>query len=189
MKNILFYDTETTGKCDFKAPPDAPHQPRLVQLAAIMSDPEGNEIATLKTIIRPDGWTIQPEAQAVHGISVEFAETHGIPLIAAMMMFSAMTSRCQGYVCHNIDFDSRIMAGEKIRTAVPYPVPERPHFCTMKAMTPICKLPGPYGFKWPSLKEAYRFCFEKDFEGAHDAMVDVRACKEVYFWMKQRQAK
>jgi len=32
---ILFYDTETTGLPDFKAPSDAPHQPRIIQLAVI----------------------------------------------------------------------------------------------------------------------------------------------------------
>ena len=35
---ILFFDTETTGKADFKSSPDAAHQPRLVQFAALLMD-------------------------------------------------------------------------------------------------------------------------------------------------------
>lgn len=54
----------------------------------------------------------------------------------------------------------------------------------MKAMTPICKLPGTYDdFKWPRLSEAYRFAFNEDFSGAHDAMADVRACLRIYRWI------
>lgn len=191
MNGILFYDTETTGKLDFKKAPDAPGQPRLVQLAAIMTDPEGNEIAKLKTIIKPDGWTIDPEAQKIHGISAEYAEQWGIPLITALMMFNALAARCKGYVCHNSDFDSQILAGEKIRAATNARMeampPELPHFCTMKAMTPICRIPGPYGNKWPKLQEAFKFCFQREFDGAHDALNDVIACKDIYFWMKNRQ--
>lgn len=45
---ILFYDTETTGKADFRAAPDAAHQPRLVQLAAILANPDtGPTIPTI----------------------------------------------------------------------------------------------------------------------------------------------
>jgi hypothetical protein len=53
-------------------------------------------------------------------------------------------------------------------------------------MVNICKLPSKYPgeYKWPRLIEAYRHAFGKDFTGAHDALADVRACKEIYFWLK-----
>lgn len=40
--------------------------------------------------------------------------------------------------------------------------------------------------KWPKLGELYRFLFNKDFEGAHDAMFDVIALKECFFEMAKR---
>jgi DNA polymerase III epsilon subunit-like protein len=52
----------------------------------------------------------------------------------------------------------------------------------MKATTSICKLPGKYGdYKWPKLQESHLHFFGKEFEGAHDAMADVRACAAVYW--------
>lgn len=187
MKNILFYDTETSDQADFKAPPDAPHQPRLLQLGAIMTDLEGNEIAVIKTLIKPDGWTIQPGAQAVHGIIQEQAEAHGIPLVAALAMFNSLVEISVGAVCHNSDFDSLIMRGEYLRT-VQKPF-DKQHACTMKLTTPICQLPGGRGgqFKWPKLGEAYKHCTGQELSGAHDALVDVRACKDIYFWLKNRK--
>ena len=40
---------------------------------------------------------------------------------------------------------------------------------------------GMTGYKRPSLTETYRHFFGRDFDGAHDAMADVRACRDVYF--------
>jgi hypothetical protein len=37
----LFFDVETTGMIDWKAPMLSPRQPRVVQLAAILDDANG----------------------------------------------------------------------------------------------------------------------------------------------------
>ena len=79
MKPILFYDTETTGLPDFKAPSEAPHQPHIVQLAALLVDPDSRQtIASMDVIVRPAGWTIPGEVAAVHGITTERAEAVGV---------------------------------------------------------------------------------------------------------------
>jgi len=38
------------------------------------------------------------------------------------------------------------------------------------------------------LSEAYRHAFGKDFDGAHDAMSDIRATKDVYFWITKQSS-
>lgn len=58
---IIFYDTETTGLPLWREPSEHPDQPHIV------------EIASMNALIRPDGWTISPEAAAIHGISQERA--------------------------------------------------------------------------------------------------------------------
>ena len=63
--------------------------------------------------------------------------------------------------------------------------------CTKEAATPVLKLPptpkmvraGRTHFKSPNLAECVRHFFDEDLLGAHDAMVDVRVCKRVYFAM------
>ena len=42
--------------------------------------------------------------------------------------------------------------------------------CPMKLSTPICKLPGYYGYKWPTVQEAYDFFFkDNDYVELHRA--------------------
>jgi DNA polymerase-3 subunit epsilon len=69
--------------------------------------------------------------------------------------------------------------------------------CTARLATPIMKLPptakmraaGRHHPKTANLGEAYLHFTGKPLEGAHDAMVDVLACTEVYFAIKDRGAK
>lgn len=184
MSTFLFFDTETTVIADFKAPHDAPHQPRLVQLAAILAADDGAELASVDVMIRPHGFDIPIEATAIHGITTADAVTYGVPLFHALSLFSSLARVASDYVCHNYEFDSLVMRGECERLVVEYPV--RTGNCTMRLMTDVCQLPGPYGFKWPSLAAAYRHCFQKELVDAHDALADVRACKEVFFWQRNQ---
>jgi len=180
---ILFFDTETTGKADFRARADAEHQPRLVQLAAILTDFGGKEISMMSCIVRPIGFEIPAEAAAVHGITTEIAVQRGVPVAHALDLFSSLGKLAETFVCHNIEFDHLIMVGECMRMVVDYP--NRRRFCTMQQMTDVCQIPGSYGYKWPTLQEAHQHCFGKDFDGAHDALADVRACKDIYFWLQR----
>lgn len=183
---ILFFDTETTGKADFNALPSAPHQPRLVQFGALLTDDSGKELASVNLIIRPDGFEIPKQASDVHGITTETALGLGVDCSVARHVFRRFWNACEMIVAHNTQFDLLIMDGELFRTAgcaKPWGEPRRT-FGTMKAMTPVCKLPGNYGdYKWPRLQEAHKHAFGTEFDGAHDAMADVRACARVYFWL------
>lgn len=184
----LFFDTETTGKADFRARPDAAHQPRLVQIGAILQDDESGRVyGEVNLIVRPKDFTIPEDASNVHGITTEIANNYGIPLLHALEAFCSLAKAANQYVCHNADFDLLIATGECLRMVVPWQ--SLGAFCTMTQMTPICKLPNPMfpgRFKWPKLQEAFKFAFGKEFDGAHDAMADVRACRDLYQWMRQR---
>ena len=72
MKNTyLFFDTETTGlPKDYKAPlADLNNWPRLVQLAYLLFDTDGNELSSGDFIIKPEGFSIPAEVSKVHGIT------------------------------------------------------------------------------------------------------------------------
>lgn len=182
---ILFFDTETTGKAHFHLSSDDPHQPRIVQLAALLTDDEGEELGSLNVIIKPDGFVIPDEAAGIHGITTEKATACGVSEQAALHVFDNLLAQSTTCVAHNFQFDCLVISrGSEIR---PQELSRRA-FCTMLAMTPICKLPGNLDYKWPRLQEAYRHCFEREFVGAHDALADVRACRDVYFWLKKQPA-
>jgi DNA polymerase III epsilon subunit-like protein len=184
---ILFYDTETTGKAQMNRPADDPAQPRIVQLAAILVDESAEtpeEVGQLSVIIQPDGFVIPSEASAIHGITTETALKYGVSESAALHVFDQMLMRAEAAVAHNAAFDKLVLSrGSNSRAGK-----LANSFCTMLAMMDQCKLPGRYGsYKWPKLQEAYQHCFGCEFEGAHDALTDVRACKDVYFWLKGKE--
>jgi DNA polymerase III epsilon subunit-like protein len=182
----LFFDTETTGKADMNSAPDAKHQPRIVELGAVLTDGVGDELAVLNLIIRPSDFEIPAEASLIHGITTSAAKKSGVPLFHALMVFASLARNADTYCGHNVEFDLFMLKGECLRMLVE--LPNRPSFCTMKTMKDIVQLPGPYGFKWPRLQEAYKFAFGKEFDAAHSAMADVRASKDLYFWMLTRPA-
>ena len=85
----LFFDTETTGlPRNWKAPlSDLNNWPRLVQLAWLHYDKDGNKIAENNYIIKPDGFTIPVDASRIHGISNEIALSKGISLQEVLSEF------------------------------------------------------------------------------------------------------
>lgn len=184
---FLFYDTETTDKANFAGDHTNPHQPHIVQLGALLTDPFGEVVAAIDTLIKPEGWiSIAPGAQAVHGIPIESCEKYGIPIKVALSVFNNMLLCVDTAVAHNDQFDKLIIKSELHRMGKTSRFEEKKGFCTMKAMVPICKLPGgPRGqFKYPKLGEAYAHCFpERVLDGAHNATVDTTACKDIFFWL------
>ncbi|MDP1931944.1 MAG: 3'-5' exonuclease [Gammaproteobacteria bacterium] len=191
MKPILFFDTETTSLPLWKEPSDHPDQPHLVQLAAILVNPDTREmIAFMDVIIKPDGWTIPEETIAIHGITNERALSEGIPETEALDMFLSLHSQCGIRVAYNESFDARIVGIASFRYAAVDVIDawkDAPAQCAMKMAKPICKIPAPanarrFGpYKNPTLTEAYKHFTGAELVGAHSAMTDAKACMEVYF--------
>ena len=177
----LIFDTETTGKADFKSPPEAPHQPRLVQLAAILLDRDLLEVGTMNFIIRPDGFTISDEVAKIHGITQTKAEQCGVSEHGVLLLFREWLLMSKRIVAHNIKFDGIVLGrAMKVHELAVDRMPEP--YCTMNAAANICQLPGGFDgqYKRPTLQEAHQILLGQPFEGAHDALADVRACARVY---------
>jgi DNA polymerase-3 subunit epsilon len=192
---ILFWDTETTGLPDFRAPSDAPQQPHLVQMALVLCEPTGAEVEAHSVIIRPDGWVIPDEIAKIHGITQEIALERGIPETDAVVMFLAAIGKADIRVAHNESFDRRIMRIAMLRSGISRDqieaIEARPSFCTCTTAGPIVNLPPTdrmraAGFtkpKPPKLAECIKHFFGEELPGAHDALIDVRACARIYFHM------
>jgi len=52
---LLFMDTEYSSLIDFKAPADAPHQPRLASLAMVICEDDGAITGKSHMLVKPDG--------------------------------------------------------------------------------------------------------------------------------------
>lgn len=147
------------------------------------------EIAYINILIK-DGKPSEEGAVAVHGISDEKRAKYGIPRRLAASMFHFFTQQADLVVAHNTDFDMGMMQTMYVREGIEFPKTIKT-FCTMKVLTPLCKLPHKNpnrgrsdNFKWPKLIEAYSMFIDPEgFDGAHDAMVDVRACYEMFKWL------
>ena len=195
MKPILFYDTETSGLPLWNEPSEDPRQPHIVQLAAILVDPETRQVlSTLDVIVRPNGWTIPDEVAGIHGITTEKAAALGVPESLALKMLLAMHEQCELRVAHNEPFDMRML-----RIAIRRHLDDSAAMadawkaaagaCTQRLSTPILQIPatdrmraaGRFHYKSANLSEAHRHFFGVDFDGAHSALADVQACMRVYF--------
>ena len=186
----LFFDTETTGiPRNYRAPvEDLDNWPRLVQLAWMLADGQGNEVSSAEHIVRPEGFVIPEDAARVHGISTERALREGAALAEVLAAVASGIGSATTLVAHNMPFDEMILGAEFLRAGFLNPLAGKERLCTMQAGTDVCRLPGPYGFKWPKLQELYRTLFGESFSGEHQALADVRACARCFFELRQRGA-
>lgn len=193
IRNILFFDTETTGLVKPKKPPTDPVQPMPVQIGLKLDGEDQKERTAMNYMIQPEGWIVDPKAAEITGITNEIAEAYGVNIIAGYEVFRDTIKHADAVVAHNAMFDITVMR----RTAKVYadmteqeyvdPFKGKSCICTMLTATQIVQaLPKRNGeYKWPKLEECMRFFFNESLEGAHDALVDVRATARVYYELKR----
>lgn len=197
----LFFDCETTGLPERGLSPNHPRQPHLVQLACLLCEDDGTERASVSLIVRPPV-SIPDDVAAIHGITNGVAAAAGISPASAVAMWSNLARRADVLVAHNVGFDMAIMLtawhrtqGEDAAAKWASAHGDRPLFCTMKAATPVVNLPptermiaaGMRQPKAPKLAECIRHFFGEELAGAHDALVDVRACARLYFHLQRME--
>nr|WP_299033915.1 exonuclease domain-containing protein [uncultured Tenacibaculum sp.] len=189
LNHILFFDTETTGLPNDWKPPasDTNNWPRLIQFAWQLYDDNGNLLESNCSIIKPDNFVIPKEASNVHGITTEKAYVEGKDLQRVLEEFKRRLDKANLLVAHNMGFDEKIIGAEFYRLHNYNPLSEKKKLCTMESSTNICKIDGPYGYKWPKLEELHYFLFKTGFDNAHDAEADIQATADCYFEMKKRK--
>jgi len=184
--NYLFFDVETTGiKAEYN---------HIVQLAAILTDGSGKELETMNRIIKPEGFLIPASSTKIHGISQEKALIDGVNLRVAINEFLDMVAKTNILVAHNFLFDFSFIAKEldndnQIDAGHSVGFYEKKNVCTMQTTTNFVKTGWSdyhQSYKWPRLEELHTKLFGVSFEGAHDALIDVRATVRCFFELKQK---
>lgn len=201
-QRTLIFDTETNGKRPKVRKGETPPleaEPFVVQLAAKLF--EGRRtVGQFACFCVPEykgeraRFPIDPmtgEIEAFftnNGLNDAVIDSVGLPYRVALPAFNNLLRVCDRVVCHNIEFDDPVIRAAMSRIAAPQDVYwSKPKFCTMQSLTNVLKLPGKFGFKYPTLDEAYRALVDdKGFDGAHDAMVDVDACADVLWKIEDK---
>lgn len=181
---IVFFDTETTGlPRDYNAPSSKlDNWPRLVQLAWIVSDYDGNVISSENHIIIPDGFEIPSQSAAIHGITTEIAKSKGEKLVDVIDKFLGVLQNATAIAGHNISFDQHIVEAEILRCGRSNILKSIPSYCTMKLSANYCNiLNSNREVKWPTLQELFFKLYREKIEDAHNAMNDIKATYRCFF--------
>lgn len=189
MKFMVF-DTETTGlPKNYKAPvTDVANWPRIIQLAWIIYDDSKNELKVRADLVKPDGWVVPKEKFWIeNNLTQERCETDGVPIELLLNEIIEDMVGVDILVSHNMSFDSKILGAEMVRKGMDTGK-KITKLCTKVSSTNYCKIPhkNGNGYKWPTLDELHRKLFNEGFDGAHDALVDVRACGRCLFELMDR---
>lgn len=204
MKKFQLFDTETTGLFNTKDKPKEgivkardpmmypEDYPRVFQLAFVLMDEEGTVLEEFSEFIKPDGWVIPTgpgnEFWSDHGYSTEECERLGVPIAYALDKFITAMDKADYLVAHNMAFDKPVILAEFARAGAKVPegfVPPK-SLCTMMSTIDYVKAPHspeniakwPFlatKWKYPKLEELHEKLFSEGFDGAHDALVDVKA--------------
>ncbi len=185
---FVFFDTETTGlPKNWKAPiSDVNNWPRLVQLAYILTNNNGEVIEKGDYIVKPEGFIIPEESSKIHRITNEKANKEGKSIDFILKKFESIIKKVDYIVAHNMAFDEKIIRAEFFRSNIETLFSEKKKICTMEKTTNYCAINGPYGYKWPKLSELYYKLFERNFVEAHDAAIDIKATSECFWELKKR---
>ena len=194
IEYYLFFDTETTGlPINYNAPSsDTNNWPRLVQLAWILTDQNGNRLKNIgigNYIIKPDGFVIPPAASNVHGITTQKVQKEGVALEVVIELFLSCFDKASYVVGHNVAFDKKIIGAELVRLGMNDIMDIKTSFCTMLSSIDFCKIPSynGLGYKYPKLQELYKKLFGCEFDDAHNAMCDIEATEKCFWELRKRK--
>lgn len=181
---FCFLDTETTG---FKKQGNMVQegQGRVCQLAMIIATDTKKIIGQFGTLIKPDGWKIGEGAFKVHGITDEECEKYGISSCAAFNIYARLVKQANKIVAHNKGFDSGMMYVEQAyynekREQGQFVSVDNDWHCTMEPNA------GIEGGK--SLANCLKHYCGRENSKAHNAMADAKACMDIFFAMREKEA-
>ena len=161
---VVVFDTETTG-CS--------RLDEICQIAA--AEYVGGKLArTFSLYVRPT-CRMNPWAEAVHGLSMEFLADNGIAPPEAMRRFFEFVGQDVLLVAHNATFDLRMLNSECTKFGLLY-APEGLETCDTLALSRKLR-PDLESHALANLIDALAI----DGVNSHDALDDALACAGIFF--------
>ncbi len=182
-------DTEGSGLFKFKdaatgkpVPADDPAQPRLAAIGMILLNPDFTVKENYQALVKPDGWSMQPEATAVNGLTDEFLNAHGVPVATVLDVYAQAISEGFAMVAFNAQHDLKQMRAELRRAGRDDLFMKTRNVCVMrKARGVIPRRDGKNN--WPSLDDC-RAHLNLTAAGKHTAGADADAAFAVFMHLR-----
>lgn len=176
---VLIFDVETIGLfargSNYKNL-EAFDTARLVSICWLLV--QGDSIVEQSYYIIKPTFSISPESTAIHGITNQYADEHGIDLNTVLDKFYESLKKAHAICAHNIDFDSNIMKSEFFRANKKDALVEfknKHQICTMMKGRLFMKVR-----KYPKLSELYKYLYNEEMTNAHNALDDTKHCYKCY---------
>lgn len=189
----VFFDTECNGLpfSNKLGVDDTNNWPRMIQLAWLVTDEQGNILKRQSHIIYPKGFTITDKVENLTGITTSRAKSEGVNLRTVLNEFMGDLVDAELVIGHNVDFDKHVLGCELYRERLDYDtLLNKKSVCTMQRSTNYCAIPSNNkkygGYKCPKLGELHRKLFGCNIFGAHDALTDVEATKKCFYELKKK---
>ncbi|MEM1327425.1 MAG: hypothetical protein AAGI23_15785 [Bacteroidota bacterium] len=179
--SYLLLDTATTSKYQLHA--------RLIHLAYIQTDENGQIIHQQCNLIRPDGFQI--DNADVHGISQDKAMQQGDTAADVLRPLLEKMNDTQLLIAHNIDYAMKVLFNEvrelgwnKSYFNLLY---NKPTCCTMQSSIGFCNIRDPKRdrLKFPRLSELHHKLFQRDYELDENGHSKVYALNDCFFELKR----
>ncbi len=166
-RDIIFFDLEATGLNVVKD--------RIMQIAIIKYFADGRASEELEMLINP-GIPMSMEAFSVHGISPkDVANKPTFQQVAQKIYDFIGDADIAGYNSNR--FDIPMLLEEFARAGIAFDIEKRRLIDVQRIF---------YKMEPRTLKAALKFYCDRDLEGAHDALADVRATVDVFRGQLQR---
>lgn len=183
--SVLTFDVETSGLVVRDKPLDDPVQPRIVQLGFVVHSTDRRLMHTYCSLIRPDGWEITPEAQAVHGYSTEDCARWGVDAKVALLDFVSALGCVRTVVAHSFSNDAALIQRELMLLKARDEGLRRTRlrrFCTMRTGAAMTS-----DGKWPSLARLHKLLTGQEHSNQHDALGDAAATATCFWGLVDRR--
>jgi DNA polymerase-3 subunit epsilon len=180
-KYVLIIDTETNAKPK-KLFNGEVIWPRLVEVGFKKQTEFGFDDIQESYLIKPRDFQIEQEAEEIHGISNEKANTSGYDIEWVLSKLLIECSKANLIIGYNIDFDINILNNEFKLNGFNYQIPHNITYCVMKNYHKNFQKKDE---KWLKLSELYFRMFGEYMENKHRALDDVLITEKCYNEIKE----
>jgi len=158
---------------------------RIVSISWILiHDNENEKNAILDKgnyYVKPDRFEVPQESINIHGLTLDILNEKGITIHTIFQeLLNMFTNKYNitEIISHNIDFDINVLKSELYRynnITLLEKIENTSTYCTMLNAQRKMGVG-----KWPKLREAYIYYYNKDITNAHQAEYDTLYCYEIY---------